>query len=125
MPQSPDIRKNPDRGIPVFWSFLYGINFHNSRTSDDIDIKNGPVAKIDKENKITSEKFSDGLILENFDITVIYPFEVIQKLDSRYTVCKLNIFIDSNNWNTIALSKGTILAQKAGGFCKKCWLQQN
>ena len=31
-------------------------NCHNSRASDDIDMKLGPVSKIDKKNKTTSKK---------------------------------------------------------------------
>ena len=31
-------------------------NCHNSGTSDDIDIKLGPVTKLDKRNKETSKK---------------------------------------------------------------------
>ena len=48
-------------------------NCYNSRTSDDIDIKLGPVTKLDKKNKKTSEKFDDDVMLENCDVIVIFP----------------------------------------------------
>ena len=40
--------------FPDFWSIPYKKKFqkfHNSRTSDDIDKKHGPVPKLDKRNK--------------------------------------------------------------------------
>ena len=47
-----------DGGIPDFrisgQSLIKG-NCHNSRTSDDIDMKVGPVTKLDKRNKTTSK----------------------------------------------------------------------
>ena len=51
--------KNSDVGISDFdisGQSLLKRNFHNSRTSDDIDMKPGPVTKLDKRNKTTSEK---------------------------------------------------------------------
>ena len=52
-PQSPDIGQNSDGCISDFQisgKSLIKENCHNSRTSDDIDKKLGPVTKIDKEN---------------------------------------------------------------------------
>ena len=53
-PQSPDIGQNSDGCIADFrisgQSLIKG-NCHNSRISNDIDIKIGPVAKFDKRNK--------------------------------------------------------------------------
>ena len=40
---------------------------HNSKTSDDIDMKQGAVTKIDKRNKMTSKKFGDDIMSENCD----------------------------------------------------------
>ena len=61
-------------------------NCHNSRTSDNIDLKLGPVTKLDKKNKATSKKFDDGFMSENCDIIIIFPiydqFEAIRKVDS-------------------------------------------
>ena len=49
-----DIGQNPDGGISDFrisgQSFIKE-NCHNSRTSDDIDMKLGPVTKLDKKIK--------------------------------------------------------------------------
>ena len=60
--QSPDIRQNSDEGIYNFrisGQSLIKVNCYNSRTSDDIDIKLGPVTKFDKRNKTTSKKLND------------------------------------------------------------------
>ena len=60
-PQSPDIRQKSDRGIFDFrisGQSLIKENCHNSRTSDDIDMKLGPVTKLDKRNKTTSKKLT-------------------------------------------------------------------
>ena len=54
MPQSPDIEKNSDGSISDFQisgQSLIKLNCHNSRTSDDIDMKLGVVTKLDKRNK--------------------------------------------------------------------------
>ena len=61
LPQSPDIGQNPDKGISNFWisgRSLIKVNCHNCRTSDDIDIKFGPVTKLDKKNKIPSKNMT-------------------------------------------------------------------
>ena len=58
-PQSSDIGQNSDEGISDFrisGQSLIKENCHNSRTSDDIDMKLGPVTKLDKRNKTTSKK---------------------------------------------------------------------
>ena len=56
--QSPDIGQNSDGGISYFQISgqpLIKGNYHNSRTSDDNDMKLGPVTKLDKRNKTTSK----------------------------------------------------------------------
>ena len=58
-PQSPDNEQNSDDGISDFrmsGESLIKENYHNSRTSDDIGMKLGPVTKLDKRNKATSKK---------------------------------------------------------------------
>ena len=53
-PQSPDVGKNTDGDISDFrisGQSLTKESCHSSRTSDDIDMKLGPVTKIDKKNK--------------------------------------------------------------------------
>ena len=40
----------------IFGQSLIKENCHNSRTSDDVDMKLGPVTKLDKRNKTTSKK---------------------------------------------------------------------
>ena len=54
--QSSDIGENSDGDISNFrisGQFLIKVNCRNSRTSDDIEIKLGPVTKLDKRKKIT------------------------------------------------------------------------
>ena len=77
--QSLNIRQNSDRGISDFQIFsrfsgqsLIKESCHDSRNSDDIDMELGPVTKVDKRNKTTSEKFDDGVISENCDVIVIF-----------------------------------------------------
>ena len=48
-------------------------NCHNSRTSDDIDMKLGPVTKLDKRNKTTSKQFDYNVTSENCDVSIIFP----------------------------------------------------
>ena len=60
-PQSPDIGQNSDGGISDFrisGQSLIKENCHNSKTSDDIDMKLGPVTKLDKRNKTTSKNLT-------------------------------------------------------------------
>ena len=108
-------------------------NCLNSRTSDDIGMKLGPVTKIDKRNKTILKKIDDDVMSGNCDVIVIFPicsqFWAIWKAYFGRIVCKTYVFINSylssyKNWtenqnlkhssHTIGLSKGTI-------FAKKCW----
>ena len=59
-PQSPDIGQNSDGCLSDFrisCQSLIKENCHNSRTSDDdMDMKLGPVTKLDKRNKTIPKK---------------------------------------------------------------------
>ena len=58
-PLSPDIGQNSEGYISDFrisGQSLIKENCHNSRSSDDIDMKLEPVTKLDKEKKTTSKK---------------------------------------------------------------------
>ena len=96
-------------GIPKLSQTLVfpTFNCHYSRTSDDIDMKFGPVTNLDKINKATSNKSDDGTILVSCDVFVIFPIYrqlgAVWKTDSGRMVCKTYIFINSNilsykNW---------------------------
>ena len=94
---------NSDGSISNFWisgQSLTKENCHNSRTSNDIDMKLGPVTENDKKNKIMSTKFDNDFMLANRDVVVIFPicgqFGAIGKLDSGCILCKTYIFIKSN-----------------------------
>ena len=63
-PLSPDIGQNSDGGISDFWISCQSLikeDCHNSRTSDDIDMKLGPVPKFEKRNKTTSKIDNDAV----------------------------------------------------------------
>ena len=101
LPQSPNIGEISDRGIPGFrisgQSFIKN-NCHNSRTSDDIDMKLGPVTKLDKSNKTKWKKFDDDVMLENCDVIVIFSiygqFGAIPKPDSGRRGYKSYVFVN-------------------------------
>ena len=61
-------------------------NCHNSRASGDIDMKLGPVTKLDKTNKTALKNFDDDVMSGNCDVIVIFPifghFEAMRKPDS-------------------------------------------
>ena len=95
--------KISDEGISDFWisgqSLIKG-NCHNYRTSNGIDMKFGPVTKLDKRSKTISKKIDHDVMLQNCDVIVIFPiycqFRGIQNPDSGCLVCKTYIFINSN-----------------------------
>ena len=103
-PQSPDIGQNSDEGISDFQisgQSLIKENCYNSRTSDGIDMKFGPVTKLDKGNKKKRQKkFDSDVMLANYDVIVIFliygQFGAISKPDSGRTFFKTYIFINSN-----------------------------
>ena len=109
-PQSPDIGQNSDGGISDFQisgQSLIKENCHNSRTSDDIDMKLRPVTKLDKRNKTTSKKTWIWRHVRNFDVSAIFSiygqFGAIRKPDSGRIICKTYTVINSNllsckNW---------------------------
>ena len=59
-----------------------------------------PVTKLDERNKTTFKKIDNDVILEKFDVIVIFPiygqFGAIQKPVSGRIVFKTYIFIKSN-----------------------------
>ena len=63
-------------------------NYHNFRTSDDIDMKLGLITKLDKRNKTRSNKFDDDVMSKNCDaivIVLIYgQFGAIRKPDLHF-----------------------------------------
>ena len=85
--QPPDIGQNSDGGISNFQisgKSLIKENCYNSRTSDDIDIKLGPVTKLDKKNKTTSKKFDDEVMLENCTSLSFFQFMANMELSGSW-----------------------------------------
>ena len=89
--------QNSDGGISnvqISGQFLIIENCHNSETSDDIDMKLGPVSKLDNRNRMTTKNVA------SCDVVVIFPiygqFGAVQKPDSGRIVCKSYFFISNN-----------------------------
>ena len=110
--QSTDIGQNSGRGrggergvgCVISGSQISGQSFikeicHNSRNSNDIDMKLGPATKIDKRNK-KSQNLDDYVMLANCTVIFNFPiyghFAAIRKPNSGRIVCKSYIFINSN-----------------------------
>ena len=95
--------KKSGRGISDFRisdQSLVKENYQNSRTGNGIDMKIGPVTKLDKRNKTTPKKFEGGVMSDYCDAIVIFPifgqFGAIRRADSKRTVCKAYIFVNGN-----------------------------
>ena len=60
----------------------------------------GPVTKLDRKNRVTSEKFDNDVMSSNCDVVFFIPIYgqvvAIWKLDSERMVYKTYIFINSN-----------------------------
>ena len=87
--------QNSDGGISDFQisgQSLLKENCHNSRTSDDVDMKLGSVTKIDKKNRTTSKNFDVDVMSENCDVMVVFrifgQFGAILMPDSEQTICE-------------------------------------
>ena len=67
------------------------IVIHNSRTSNDINIKLGPATKLNKKNTSISKKLDDDVMSANCKVIVIFliyaQFGEIPKPDSGPMVC--------------------------------------
>ena len=101
--QSPDIGQTSDGGISDFrisGQSLIKENCHNFRTSDDINMKLGPVTKLDKKNNTTSENFDDDVMSGNCDVIIIFrifgQFGAVRRPDSGHRVCKSYVFSNGN-----------------------------
>ena len=95
--------KKSGRGISDFRisdQSLVKENCQNSRTGDGIDMKIGPVTKLDERNKTTPKRFKGSVMSDYCDVIVIFPifgqFGAIRRADSKRTVCKAYIFINGN-----------------------------
>ena len=87
-------------GISDFWisgQSLINENCQNSRISNDIDMKLGPVTKLDKRNTATSNKKSDkDIMFVNSDVRITFPIYGQLGGIQRRLVCNTYIFINSN-----------------------------
>ena len=66
--QFPDIGQN----FQIPGQSLIIKNFDNSKTSNDIDTKLGPITKLDKRNTTTFKKFDGDFMLSSYDVIVIF-----------------------------------------------------
>ena len=87
-------------GLLISGQSFINKNCHNSRNSNDIDMKLTPITKLDKRNTVTPKKIDDDVMSANCDVIVFSPiygqFTAMQKLDSRRMVYKTYIFIINN-----------------------------
>ena len=95
--------KNSDGCISDFRIFGQSFikeNCLNFRTSNDIDIKLGPLTKLDKRNKATPKKFDFDVMSANYDVIDIFQifgqFGAVQGADSGHRVSKGYVFSNSN-----------------------------
>ena len=78
-------------------------NCHNSRTSDDIDMKLWPVTKLGKRNKTTSKNWRwphFGKLWRHCHFPIYNQFGEFRKPDSGRLVPRIYIFINSNFYLT-------------------------
>ena len=147
MPQSPDIRQNSDEGISDFrisGQSLIKENCHNFRTSDNTDMKLGPVTKLDKRDKKTSKNValtsfrkimrslsffgflvnleqSGGRIPDTESAKVMFSVIVtfcLTKTENRTKKCLTQL-------SHYCFEKGTFFDKKRKNFAKNCRHQQN
>ena len=130
MVQSLDIGQNFDGGISnlrISVQSLIKENCHNSRTSDDIDMKLGPVTNLDKRNKTTSQKFELTSCWKI--VTLLSFFQFIANLeqfgsgilDAQSAKLRFSLIATFYLTNT----KSNVFAKKMLVFEKKCRHQQN
>ena len=77
MSQSPDIGQNSDGDVSDFQISCQPFieeNCHNSRTSNDIDVKLGPVTKLEKKNTAISKKSDDSVLSEFMTSLSLFGF---------------------------------------------------
>ena len=66
-------------------------NFHNSRTSDNIDTKLNAVTKLDKRSRITLKNSNDDFMSGNSNVTAIFSIyrEPGENSDTRFRMDSL------------------------------------
>ena len=123
--------QNSEEGISDFR--IYGQSLikrycHNSRTSDDIDMKLERITKLDKRNKITSKnlkmtsrwKIVASLLFFRFTANLEQSGRRVPDALSVKRIFSLIVtfYLTKTKKRTIALCKGTILAKKRWFFAK-------
>ena len=59
--------------FPISGHSLVTENYHNSRTSDDINMKLGPLTKLDKRNKKQrQQEIDDDVMPASYDVHVVF-----------------------------------------------------
>ena len=84
----------------VLETFVLKDNFHNSRFSDDIEMKIGPITKHDKRNKTTPKNLAMTSCRKIVTSLPFFPisgqFGSIRESHFRRIIYKAYIFINSN-----------------------------
>ena len=87
LPQSPDIGKNSDADIfnfQISCQSLVNVFCHDSRTIDNIEMKIGPVTKIDNRNKTAPKKFNMRSCQQIVTSLLFFRFMVINSIFLSY-----------------------------------------
>ena len=72
----------------IFGESLIKRNYHNSRTSDNTDMKLGSVTKLYKRKETKSKKFDDEFMSETVTSLSFFQFAAIRKPNSGRISCK-------------------------------------
>ena len=86
--QYPDIEQDSDGSISDFQisgESRVKVNCHKSRTSDDIDMKLGPVTELDKRDKLTSKKKSTMTSCQQ-TVTLLSFLQFMANLEQSETI---------------------------------------
>ena len=105
-------------------------NCHNSRTSNDIDVKLGSVTKLNKWSKTRSKKFDDDVMTANCDVSVIFlqfianlgPFgsRIPDESSVKRTFSlKENFYLTKTEKSTLLLWVKVLFLQKNAHFLQK------
>ena len=80
-------------------------------TSDDIDMKLGPITKCDKRNK-TMSKFDDDAITQNCDVIVIFPilsqFAAVRRPDTESAKFMFSVIVTFCLTKTVNRNKKSV-----------------
>ena len=124
----PDIGQNSDRGISDFQisgQSLTKVNCHNFRTSDDINVKLGPVTKPDKRNKTTSRQLDEASRQQILTLLLYFKFMAnLEQSRSRIPEAS-SVKLTFSLTVTFYLTKTNVSNTALTLLPKSCFLEKN